>query len=92
MPNTPGDALPVLLMGLKRDKRGRSGERTREEMKGLVHPMEGMKMAQGMRCERYMECSAETGELVRECMQDIAIVAVSKQKGEVGEGGGCSIM
>ena len=92
MPRVPGDALPVLLMGLKRDTRGRSGERTAEEMRGLVHPQEAYKAAQAMRCDRYMECSALTGELVRECMEDLGRVAGRREQGVVGEGTTCGVM
>jgi Ras family protein A len=47
-----------------------------------------------MRCDKYMECSAVTGELVQEAIEDIcktAVGTVKKQGGGLSEGG-CSVM
>lgn len=42
-----------------------------------IIPQEGYRLAQELRCDRYMECSAQTGELMREVFQDIAMTAVA---------------
>lgn len=47
-----------------------------------------------MRCDRYLECSALTGELVHEVFEDICRTAAMTTTGE-GRGlseGGCGIM
>lgn len=62
------ECLPVILLGLKRDLR-------REGVEGMVFPQEGVRIAQEMRCDRYCECSAVTGELCREVFEDIARTA-----------------
>ena len=63
-----------MLLGLKRDKRK---EWTEEEKEGggrgqSVMPQEGLGAAQELLCDRYAECSALTGELCREVLEDIA--------------------
>lgn len=49
-----------------------------------VMPQEGLRYAQEMRCDRYMECSALTGELCREVFEDIVHAAVANTKGHGG--------
>ena len=46
-----------------------------------------------MRCDRYAECSAVTGELMNEVFEDIARTAAmtTTEKGGLSEGG-CMIM
>ena len=68
--------LPVMLLGLKRDLRK---QWTQAELgpdgkgKGAsVMPHEGVQMAQRMLCDHYAECSAQTGELCREVLEDVA--------------------
>lgn len=83
--------VPVVVLGLKRDVRGREdyGGRVRQvrgeldETQGgdddrvvlngrsFVYPQEALRVAQEMRCDRYCECSALTGE-VRTFMSSIA--------------------
>lgn len=41
----------------------------------FVYPQEGLRVAQEMRCDRYCECSALTGELCREVIEDISKTA-----------------
>ncbi|KAF2006055.1 P-loop containing nucleoside triphosphate hydrolase protein [Amniculicola lignicola CBS 123094] len=70
-------ALPVMVLGLKRDLRK---EWTDEEKRGggrgpSVMPEEGLAIAQGLRADRYAECSAVTGELCREVLEDVARTA-----------------
>lgn len=54
---------------------------------------QGVTVAQEMRCDRYAECSAVTGELVNEVIEDIAMVAAktTTEKGGLTEGG-CAVM
>ncbi len=61
--------------------------------KRSVIPQQGYKTAQDLRCDRYMECSAVTGELVKEVFQDIAATAmdiVRKRKEGAGAGWGAN--
>ncbi|KAF8863984.1 P-loop containing nucleoside triphosphate hydrolase protein [Acephala macrosclerotiorum] len=79
--------LPVLLLGLKRDLR------SEEDPNGIMYPQEAHRIAQQMRCDRYLECSAVTGELVHEVFEDICRTAAmtTKSSGGLSEGG-CEIM
>ncbi|MCJ1244841.1 hypothetical protein MMC30_002042 [Trapelia coarctata] len=61
------ESIPVMLLGLKRD--------LREEGEGMIDPQEAYRIAQEMRCDRYAECSAHTGELMNEVFEDIARMA-----------------
>ena len=70
-------------MGLKRDLRNEDG----------IMPQEAYRIAQEMRCDRYLECSAVTGELVREVFEDIARTAAMTTKDSGGlSAGGCVIL
>jgi len=62
------ELIPVVMLGLKRDLR-------REDVEGIVFPHEALGIAQAMRCDRYCECSAVTGELCREVFEDICKTA-----------------
>lgn len=62
-----GEDVPIMVLGLKRD--------ARVEGEGVLYPQEGYRIAQEMRCDRYGECSAITGELVHEVFEDIARTA-----------------
>lgn len=46
----------------------------------------GHRVAQEMRCDRYAECSAVTGELMNEVCEDIAHLAVKNEK-NIGDSG-----
>jgi Ras family protein A len=79
------EALPVLLLGLKRDLRTNHN----------VHPQEALRVAAEMRCDRYAECSALTGELVAEVFDDVVKMAVATTKGFGGgksDGAACVMM
>lgn len=79
------EALPVMLLGLKRDLRTVDN----------VHPQDALRVAAEMRCDRYAECSAMTGELVAEVFEDIVKMAVATTKGWGGgrtSGPSCSVM
>jgi Ras homolog gene family, member A len=89
------DQIPIVVLGLKRDLRK---EWTKEEKEAgkpgeSVMPQEGLRIAQEMRCDRYAECSAMTGDLCREVLEDIARTAAktTTSKGAKTEGG-CLVM
>ncbi len=77
--------IPVMLLGLKRD--------LRVEGEGMIYPQEGHRVAQEIRCDRYAECSAVTGELMNQVFEDIAKVAAktTTEDGALSQGG-CSVM
>lgn len=58
-----------------------------------VMPQEGLRIAQEMRCDLYAECSALTGELCREVLEDIAKTAAKTTTEKGGRSDApCSIM
>ena len=71
------EQLPVILLGLMRDVRrkedydgklrrmdyGAMGESDVLNGRKLVYPQEALRVAQEMRCDRYCECSALTGDV-----------------------------
>lgn len=74
------DRIPVMVLGLKRDLRGKKG------LKGQwVDPQEAYRYAQEMRCDLYAECSAVTGELMREVFDDIVRRAAKTTTPEGGQ-------
>lgn len=73
------EAMPVMLLGLKRDLR-------REGDAGVVWAQEAVNVAQEMRCDRYAECSAATGELCALVWEDVVGMAIGTGR----EGGGKS--
>ncbi|KAJ5861786.1 uncharacterized protein N7529_009096 [Penicillium soppii] len=75
-----GERLPVMLLGLKRDLR-REGE-------GIIYPQEAYRIAQELRCDRYAECSAVTGELLAETFEDLARLAAMTTTAEGGQSAG----
>ncbi|KAF2673643.1 P-loop containing nucleoside triphosphate hydrolase protein [Microthyrium microscopicum] len=88
------EALPVIVLGLKRDLRREWTQEEREKLKGAtIMPQEGLLMAQQMRCDMYVECSAMTGELFKEAIEDIAKTAGKKwSEGGGRTEGGCIVM
>ncbi|RFU29099.1 hypothetical protein B7463_g7243, partial [Scytalidium lignicola] len=84
--------ITVLLLGdakvgLKRDLRSET------DPNGIVYPQEGYRIAQEMRCDKYMECSAATGELLEEVFEDICRTAVLTTTSSSGlSEGGCNVM
>ncbi|MCJ1322031.1 hypothetical protein MMC15_007376 [Xylographa vitiligo] len=80
---TQDESIPVMLLGLKRD--------LRVEGEGIIYPQEGYRIAQEMRCDRYAECSALTGEFMNEVFEDIARLAAktTTEKGALSEPGCC---
>lgn len=68
--------LPVMVLGLQRDRRR---QWTLAEVGGdgkgkgpSVMPHEGLQAAQKMLCDCYAECSALTGELCQQVLEDVA--------------------
>lgn len=81
------DRLPILVLGLKRDLRSET------DPNGTIYPQEAYQMAQSLRVDRYMECSAMTGELVKLAFEDICTTAVKTRSEAGGQSeGGCAIM
>jgi GTPase SAR1 family protein len=71
------EKLPVVMVGLKRDLRVEwtKDEQARGVLGVSVMPQEGLRVAQEMRADRYAECSAVTGELCQEVLEDISKTA-----------------
>jgi Ras family protein A len=100
------EKLPVMVLGLRRDLRREWTEeekRRDEELHGKdvgkgrgesVMPQEGVGLATEMLCDRYAECSALTGELCKEVLEDIARTAArtTTEKGAKSEVTPCVIM
>ncbi|KAK2739226.1 hypothetical protein FQN55_009506 [Onygenales sp. PD_40] len=83
--STHGERIPVMVLGLKRD--------LRVENSTTIYPQEGYRIAQELRCDRYAECSAITGELIPEVFEDIATVAAKTTTEAGGQSrGGCVVM
>ncbi|EQB54564.1 hypothetical protein CGLO_05585 [Colletotrichum gloeosporioides Cg-14] len=81
------DRLPILILGLKRDLRSET------DPNGIIYPQEAYQMAQSLRVDRYMECSAMTGELIKLAFEDICTTAVKTRSEAGGQSeGGCAIM
>lgn len=78
----------MLLLGLKRDLR------SEDDPNGIIYPQEAYRIAQEMRCDKYMECSAVSGELIAECWEDVCRTAAGTRGGLAGglSDGGCELM
>lgn len=90
--NSHEHITPVMLLGLKRDLRT---DQTDEEGRHIcVMPEEGLEAASSMRCDKYAECSALTGELLWEAVEDITKVAArtTTEKGGLSEGTSCVVI
>lgn len=81
------DTLPIVILGLKRDLRSET------DPNGIIYPQEAYRIAQEMRSDRYVECSAVTGELLKPAFEDICATAVDTTTAAGGQTpGGCSLM
>lgn len=88
------ERIPVLMLGLKRDLRKREENPTTDEEEAVargesvpersVMPQEGIRYAQEMRCDRYAECSAVTGECWEVCVKDVMGMAVRSLRPDAG--------
>lgn len=85
-----------MVLGLKRDLRREWSEAEKVEggRGGSVMPQEGLLVAQELLCDRYAECSAVTGELCREVLEDVARTAAktTTEKGGKSDGANCVVM
>jgi Ras homolog gene family, member A len=89
------EKLPVMVLGLKRDLRKEWTAEERQNLKGQsIMPQEGLLVAQEMRCDIYAECSALTGELFREAVEDITKTAMKilKSDSEEKSFGDCTVV
>lgn len=84
--------MPVMLLGLKRDER--TDKRLEDGTFECVMPQEALRVAQEMQCDRYAECSALTGELMWEALEDITRTAAmtTTENGAVSQGSMCLVM
>ncbi|RAL07692.1 putative Rho-like small GTPase [Aspergillus homomorphus CBS 101889] len=79
-----GERIPIMVVGLKRD--------LRVEGEGIIYPQESYRIAQELRCDRYAECSAVTGELMAETFEDLARLAGMTLTDSGGQSeGGCVV-
>ena len=77
----------MLVLGLKRDLRSEN------DPNGIIYPQEAYRIAQEMRADKYMECSAVTGELLPETFEDIYMTAVKSTTADGAQSdGGCTLM
>ncbi len=77
----------MLVLGLKRDLRSEN------DPNGIIYPQEAYRIAQEMRADKYMECSAATGELLKETFEDVCTPAMKTTKaGGAHSEGGCCLM
>lgn len=76
-----------MILGLKRDLR------SEDDPNGIIYPHEAYAVAQELRADRYVECSAVTGELVKLAFEDICKTAIQTTTASGGQSeGGCTIM
>ena len=81
------DSLPVVILGLKRDLRSET------DPNGIIYPQEAYQVAQTMRADRYVECSAVTGELLKPAFEDICKTATSASSEASGKSeAGCTVL
>jgi GTPase SAR1 family protein len=90
------EQIPVMVLGLKRDLRveWKEEEKATRTLGVSVMPQEALNVAQEMMCDRYAECSALTGELCREVLEDIAKTGAktTTEKGGRSAPTDCSVM
>jgi Ras family protein A len=82
------DGLPIVVLGLKRDLR------SEDDPNGIIYPHEAYATAQEIRADRYVECSAVTGELVKLAFEDLCKTAIqtTTASGGQSEGASCTVM
>ncbi|CAG8518774.1 13101_t:CDS:2 [Acaulospora colombiana] len=74
--------LPIILVGCKKDLRfdPKTIEELRKTSQRPVTPEEGMGVAQKIGAHKYLECSAKTGEGVREVFEHATRAALLTRK------------
>ncbi|KAI1398073.1 P-loop containing nucleoside triphosphate hydrolase protein [Hypoxylon fuscum] len=81
------DRLPVMVVGLKRDLRSET------DPNGTIYPQDGYTVSQEMRVDKYVECSAITGELLKLAFEEICNTAAKTVTTDGGQSeGGCIIL
>ncbi|CAK7262549.1 hypothetical protein SEPCBS119000_000016 [Sporothrix epigloea] len=81
------DQMPILVLGLKRDLR------QADESGHTLYPHEAYNLAQQLRADMYLECSARTGELLAQAVDDICRRAIQTTTPAGGQSqGACSVM
>ncbi|KAI1826930.1 P-loop containing nucleoside triphosphate hydrolase protein [Xylaria intraflava] len=81
------DRIPVIVVGLKRDLRSET------DPNGIIYPQEGYKASQALRADKYVECSAVTGELLKLAFEEICITAAQTKTEAGGQSeGGCILL
>ncbi|KAI1498056.1 P-loop containing nucleoside triphosphate hydrolase protein [Biscogniauxia marginata] len=79
--------LPVIVVGLKRDLRSEN------DPDGAIYPEEAYRVAQEMRVDKYVECSAVTGELLKLAFEEICRMAAKTTAIDGAQSeGGCAIL
>lgn len=77
----------MAVLGLKRDLR------SEDDPNGIIYPQEGLQVAQEMRVDKYMECSAVTGELLQLTFEELCSMAAQTQTTDGAQSsGGCCVM
>lgn len=87
--------LPIILVGCKKDLRNdpKIIEELRKNSQRPVSSQEGMAVAQKIGAARYLECSAKTGEGVREVFEHATRAALlSKGSKKKRSGGKCMVL
>ncbi|KAG6826704.1 hypothetical protein H0H92_014798 [Tricholoma furcatifolium] len=87
--------LPIILVGCKKDLRRdpRVIEELRKTSQRPVTPEEGMAVSQKIGAKHYLECSAKSGEGVREVFQFATRAALlTRTKKSRSSKGGCMIL
>ncbi|KAI0479172.1 hypothetical protein GGR56DRAFT_673111 [Xylariaceae sp. FL0804] len=80
------DRIPLIVVGLKRDLRSES------DPNGVIFPQEGYRASQEMRADKYVECSAVTGELLKLAFEEICATAARTTTMAGGQSeGGCVV-
>jgi len=75
------------VVGLKRDLR------SEDDPNGVIYPQEAYRISQEMRVDRYVECSAVTGELLQLAFEEICNAAAKTTTAKGGQSeGGCVVM
>ncbi|ORY55086.1 P-loop containing nucleoside triphosphate hydrolase protein [Pseudomassariella vexata] len=80
-------SLPVVVLGLKRDLR------SEDDPNGIIYPQEAYRISQEIRADKYVECSAVTGDLLKLAFEEICSTAMKTTTLGGGQSdGGCVIM
>lgn len=79
------DELPICVLGLKRDLRQEGNIES-------IFPHEAYNLSSQLRADMYLECSAVTGELMPQVMEDIAKRALRTTEDDGQSEGGCCVM